>query len=98
MRLSRTARSAIRTVTAVALCSALALPALGAAARAGGTEIPTVHIELFAAVPAGATHPDDITRLGDLLYVTYQNDAAAVGTPAGPPARSWHSTGQQGPW
>jgi hypothetical protein len=83
MRSSRTVRSATHLVTTAALCSALALPALGGAAQARGADIPSVHLGLFAAAPAGATHPDDITRLGDLLYVTYQNNAAADGSPAG---------------
>jgi len=45
--------------------------------------VPTVHPVMFARHPAGASKPDDITRLGDLLYITYQNDAGKDGTPAG---------------
>jgi len=82
MRSSRTVRSATRLVTAAALCSALVLPVLSGAGPAGA-QVPSVHLELFAAAPAGATNPDDITKLGDLLYVTYQNKAAADGSPAG---------------
>lgn len=82
MRSSRTVRSATRMVTAAALCSALVVPVLSGAGPAGA-EVPSVHLELFAAAPAGATNPDDITKLGDLLYVTYQNNAAADGSPAG---------------
>ncbi|MFG3228226.1 hypothetical protein ACGF07_26060 [Kitasatospora sp. NPDC048194] len=31
--------------------------------------LPSVHLTLFAAAPAGLKNPDDITRLGDLLFV-----------------------------
>ena len=40
-------------------------------------------VSLFAAAPAGLTNPDDITRLNGNLFVTYQNNANADGTPAG---------------
>src|SRR5260370_7615361 len=85
MRSSRTVRSATHLVTTAALCSALALPALGGAAQARGAGIPSVHLGLFAAAPPGATHPDDITSLGDLLSVTYQNNAPPSRPPAAPP-------------
>ena len=70
-----------RRLVAVAACSALAVSVLAGAAGAG--EIPTIHPQLFAAAPAGATKPDDITRLGNTLYVTYQNNAGKDGTPVG---------------
>src|SRR6266851_8107236 len=67
---------AARRLIAVAACSALALPAMAAmAAGAGAHEIPVIHPKLFAPAPTGATKPDDITRLGGTLYVTYQNNA-----------------------
>jgi len=68
--------------------SVLALTAVFAVVAApemsqGTPAAPTVHAVMFARHPAGASKPDDITRLGDLLYVTYQNDAGKDGTPAG---------------
>jgi hypothetical protein len=62
--------------------SALSLLAVSPA-FASSSKAPTVHLEMFASAPAGATNPDDITRLHGLIYVTYQNNAAADGTPAG---------------
>jgi hypothetical protein len=57
------------------------LPALGNSA--GADEIPAIQPQVFASAPAGATKPDDITRLGNALYVTYQNNAGKDGTPPG---------------
>jgi MYXO-CTERM domain-containing protein len=45
--------------------------------------VPIVHPIVFAHHPVGASKPDDITRLGDLIYVTYQNNAGKDGTPVG---------------
>ena len=75
---------AARRLIAVAACSALALPAMAVmAGGAGAHEIPVIHPKLFAPAPTGATKPDDITRLGGTLYVTYQNNAGKDGTPPG---------------
>lgn len=53
------------------------------AASAATAAVPTVEPQVFVHHPAGANKPDDITRLGDLIYVTYQNNAGKDGTPAG---------------
>jgi hypothetical protein len=57
------------------------LPA--ATAHASEASIPHVIPKLFATAPAGASKPDDITKLGQLIYVTYQNNAGKDGTPPG---------------
>ena len=44
---------------------------------------PTVHPVVFAHHPDGTSKPDDITTLGGLFYVSYQNNAGKDGTPAG---------------
>jgi hypothetical protein len=49
----------------------------------GGVRVPAIHPTLFATAPPGASRPDDITRLGKLLYVTYQNNAGKDGSPPG---------------
>jgi hypothetical protein len=72
---------ATRWLVGVAACSTLILPALGNSA--GADEIPAIQPQVFASVPAGATKPDDITRRGNALYVTYQNNASKDGTPPG---------------
>jgi len=48
-----------------------------------GAAVPAVHPVLFAAAPAGASKPDDITVLNGVLYTAYQNNAGKDGTPAG---------------
>src|SRR5437867_2068634 len=54
-------------------------------AGADDSSIRTIHPNLLASAPApaGASKPDDITRLGKLLYVTYQNNAGKDGSPPG---------------
>lgn len=74
---------ATRRLAAIAACSALALPAMASGAGAKSDAVPTVTPKVFATAPQGATKPDDITRLGDTLYVTYQNNAGKDGTPTG---------------
>ncbi|HSS10314.1 MAG TPA: hypothetical protein VLL25_10535, partial [Acidimicrobiales bacterium] len=61
----------------------VALPAIGASAHADDSPIPTIHPKLFATAPPGATKPDDITKLDNLLYVSYQNNAGKDGSPPG---------------
>ena len=46
-------------------------------------KVPLVHPVVFAHHPDGSSKPDDITTLGGLIYVTYQNDAGKDGTPVG---------------
>ncbi len=65
------------------LCASATSSAASPAAAAGDRSGVTIHPRLFAAAPAGATKPDDITALGGLLYVTYQNNAGKDGSPAG---------------
>ena len=72
----------------VATC-AISLSLVAAAASAPtlswatSPAVPTVHPVVFAHHPEGASKPDDITTLGGLIYVTYQNDAGKDGTPFG---------------
>jgi hypothetical protein len=60
-------------------CIAAATPSMSWATPA----VPIVHPIVFAHHPVGASKPDDITKLGDLIYVTYQNNAGNDGTPVG---------------
>src|SRR5580704_12020572 len=76
----------LRKLSALAVVVGFSL--LGTAGSATGAShraasLPVVHPVLFAKGPAGATNPDDITMLGDLVYVTFQNNAQADGTPEG---------------
>ena len=81
-------RGAARLAGALAV-GLLAVPCMVAGVRAGPSlasapaPIPSIHPRLFAAAPAGLSHPDDITRLGDTLYVGYQNGVGGDGSPAG---------------
>jgi len=75
---------ALRSIPVVAL--ALGVVGVGvvpsaafAASAAGAAPRPVV----FAVAPAGASKPDDITVMGGVLYVTYQNNAGNDGSPAG---------------
>jgi MYXO-CTERM domain-containing protein len=61
-------------------CVAAATPSMS---WATSPVVPIVHPIVFAHHPVGASKPDDITKLGDLIYVTYQNDAGKDGTPVG---------------
>jgi len=79
----RSTRAATIVTVAVAASTAVAVPLLASGGPSGAPPIPTVHPTLFAAAPSGATNPDDITQLGNLLYVTYQNNAGADGSPSG---------------
>ncbi|MEY9964846.1 hypothetical protein ABIA33_002888 [Streptacidiphilus sp. MAP12-16] len=78
----RTLRTALGVVTAVVAATAVAAPAAIAHPLAKSTA-PSLKLHVFAAAPAGYSNPDDLTRLGDVLYVAFQNNAAADGTPAG---------------
>ena len=81
-------------LVAIAVCAGAALPLLAAAAQAAppGTPAgaPIMALTRFAGPPptvpgasTPATNPDDITRLDDLVYVSFQNNAGADGSPAG---------------
>jgi hypothetical protein len=85
MPLRNSARTALGILCAAAALSAVAVPAAQAHGAAPAAKGGTSHLELrlFAAAPAGLTHPDDLTRLGNVLYVAYQNNAGPDGTPAG---------------
>jgi len=55
-----------------------------AATAASGIVVPAgFSVRLFAASSPDLTNPDDITRLDQHIFVTYQNNANADGTPAG---------------
>jgi hypothetical protein len=56
---------------------------LGAPPALAGGPAPTVHLSSFAAGAPGQTKPDDITKLGDRIYVGFQNNAGKDGSPAG---------------
>lgn len=81
-RASRRTRLSVLALTGVA--SAL-IPAVSAqaATSVSAAHASVAHLKLFAKAPAGMTNPDDITRLGDLVFVTYQNNAGPTGDPAG---------------
>ncbi len=88
MSMRKTTRAALGGLAAVgALCAAVGPAAMAARAvppaeqhTPAGTSL---KLTPFAAAPAGYTNPDDLTRLGNVLYTAYQNNAAADGTPAG---------------
>lgn len=72
-----------RLIVAAALGTAIAVPAAAVAAHADESPVPVIHPKLFATAPANTSKPDDITLLDGLLYVTYQNNAGANGSPPG---------------
>jgi hypothetical protein len=69
--------------TAAILSSTLPAHAAAAGSTSPDAAIPSIHLRLFAAAPSGYQNPDDITRLGDLIFVAYQNNADATGATAG---------------
>lgn len=79
MRMRKTARTCLGLVAAITALSAVTAPA----ASANTSATPSVHLKLFVAAPAGYKNPDDITKLGNLLFVAYQNGAQSDGSPAG---------------
>ncbi len=94
-------------VASAALIAAMACPAT--AALAAPSQAPSAFsVKAFPAA-AGQSHPDDITRLGDSIYVAYQNGVGSKGEPsatgatastiqqyslAGVPGASWSITGK----
>jgi hypothetical protein len=83
MRSARARRARIHVLIAALVCLAAALPVGAGTAHADESTVPKVHPSLFASAPVNATKPDDITMLGNRLYVTYQNNAGKDGTPPG---------------
>lgn len=79
---SRRTRLGVLALTgaASALVPAVSAQAATPAAAPAGS---VAHLKVFAKAPAGMSNPDDITRLGDLVFVTYQNNAGPTGAPAG---------------
>ena len=77
---NRSHRVGASVFTLSLVCAAAAAPSMS---WATAPAVPIVHPVVFAHHPDGATKPDDITKLGDLIYVTYQNDAGKDGTPVG---------------
>jgi hypothetical protein len=72
-----------RLATCVVSLSLVFAPAAAPTMSWATTTVPIVHPVVFAHHPDGTSKPDDITTLGGLLYVTYQNNAGKDGTPAG---------------
>jgi hypothetical protein len=56
---------------------------LGSHALSASAASTSVALHPFAAGTAGQTKPDDITALGNKLFVTFQNNAGPDGSPAG---------------
>ncbi len=78
LRPRTTSRSlAIAVGTAIA-----ALFACGSAAAAVSLP-PAFHLHTFASGGSSLSAPDDITKLGDTIYLVYQNNSNADGTPPG---------------
>ncbi len=71
----------LSALVATTLCVAVPLLADGVHTRA--PVLPPIHPTIFATAPAGVSRPDDIAKLGHLLYVTYQNNTGAARSPAG---------------
>src|SRR5579862_8400802 len=72
----------------IVLVVLVVVPAAGAkhgrAATVAAIGVPSgFRVSSFAPAPSGLTNPDDITRLDRRIFVTYQNNANANGTPAG---------------
>ncbi len=81
MRMRTTTRNSLGLLTALAALTAVTAPAAFAATPT--STVPSIHLRVFATAPSGLTHPDDITRLGGLLFAAYQNNAGPDGSPAG---------------
>jgi hypothetical protein len=64
-----------------AAAAALAPVSLANATSASPTVLPGYAISLFASAPSGASSPDDICRLGDEVFVGYQNGVGPNGEP-----------------
>src|ERR1019366_2928705 len=76
-------RSRLRTglLAGTAAAAALLPVSLANATSAGPTVPPDYAISLFASAPSGASSPDDICRLGDEVFVGYQNGVGPNGEP-----------------
>jgi hypothetical protein len=86
-------RSGLAVVLALGLATVGSAKTLGhasqakdgqAAQAATGIAVPAgFTARLFATAPSGLTNPDDITRLDGHIFVAFQNNANADGTPVG---------------
>ncbi len=87
-------RSSLMALGAVATVAALAAAAVPAQASVDSpAKTPAAYtVKSFAAV-GSESNPDDVTRLGDSIYVTFQNGVGPLGEPAASGAAS--STIQQ---
>jgi hypothetical protein len=78
---SRWGRTTLAASVAGGLLTVGVLPAAAAPAHgAPGSTAPKVHV--FAAGTATQTQPDDITRLGDHIFVAWQNGVGPDGAPS----------------
>jgi hypothetical protein len=82
------ARAALGVVAATAVATAVVCRSCRdrRAGREAFPEVghgPSLKLKVFASAPTGYGNPDDLTRLGGVLYVAFQNNAAADGTPVG---------------
>ncbi|MDQ4489547.1 hypothetical protein RBS60_04955 [Sinomonas sp. ASV486] len=98
---------ALGAALSAAVLTGAAMPALAAATTPTGTA-DSYTVKTFAAV-GSETKPDDIVRLGDSIYVAFQNGVGSNGEPAangttastiqqysldGKPGASWNITGK----
>jgi hypothetical protein len=72
----------LRALTAVGLFAGLGIGTAAAHVVSAGAA-PAAFLHPFASGTSTQTKPDDITRLGDKLFVTFQNNAGKDGSPAG---------------
>lgn len=79
MRRARSSRM-LRLALAGGATALVATPVLaGTAAAAGSPSLPVIQPQPFAAAAAGQSLPDDITTLGNDVFVTYQNGVGPDG-------------------
>ncbi|MEY9841055.1 LPXTG cell wall anchor domain-containing protein [Streptacidiphilus sp. EB103A] len=83
---SRPSSSRRRTAAASAaslLTAALAVGTVGPSAALAATSVPAgFTVTQLAAGPSGLSSPDDITRLGEHLFIAYQNGVGSDGKPS----------------
>jgi hypothetical protein len=82
-----TSTGAVRASVAAAALAASGLTGvqMANAATGGATGItvpPGFHVSVFGTAPGAATLPDDITRLGDRIFVGFQNGVGTMGEPS----------------
>lgn len=112
IKTSRRRALALGAALSAAVLTSAAMPAMAAATTpSGATPTGTAdsyNVKTFAAV-GSETKPDDIVRLGDSIYVAFQNGVGPMGEPAangntastvqqysldGKPGASWNITGK----